>query len=586
MSSASVVRRPIGRDTANQRGFSVTKMSGSRFLAEAFKALGVTHFFYVPVIVPQAVKEMTQLGIVPVMTHGEKASAYMADGYARVARRPGVCGAQNIGGTNLAAGLRDACQARIPIVALTGGKWPSFRYRHAYQDIDDMPIYEAVTKFNAVVESADRLPDLLNSAFRAATTGMPQPVHLELGGLDGRAIVGFVDGDAVVDARFGSYPALRPPAPPEDVALAAAALAKAERPVLVAGGGVTASSAQSELCALAHKQNIPVATSLNAKGAIIDDDPLAIGVVGEYSRTCANRLVSEADLVVYIGSLTGGLVTRNWSVPSPRTRVIHIDINPENFGRNFPNTIPLCGDAKVVLQQLIDALQPAAGSRAWLGRVAMLKQEWRDLVAAKEASGALPLRPERLCRDISDALPDNAVVVGDTGHAGAWLAQNIYVKSMCQTFIRAHGSLGWAFPAAIGAKCAVPDRPVVCFTGDGGFYYHMAELETAVRYGINVVVIVNNNASLNQEQDLWRDDTAWDKNWRFAPVDIAAAARAFGCFSARVENPADTPRAMREALSAGRPAVIEAITDIRACSQPAWGPPGSTGMYAPPPEAA
>jgi acetolactate synthase-1/2/3 large subunit len=561
----------------------MARFKGQSYLAQALKRYGITHFFYVPVIVPLAVREMSAIGITPVMTHGEKAAAYMADGYARVSGRPGVCGAQNIGGTNLAAGLRDAYLSRTPLVALTGGKLPALRYRLAYQEVDDMPVYDSLTKFNATVDGPERLPDLLHGAFRAATSGMPLPVHLELGGLDGRAISGEVDASLDFDTRFGSFPAFRPPAEANDVARAVAAIAAARRPILVAGGGVRASGAEAELVALAERLGIPVATSMNAKGAIVDTHPLAVGVVGEYSRTCANKAVYEADLVIYVGSLTGGLITRNWSIPARTARVVHIDIEPQNIGRNFDSTIGLCGDARTVLAQLVAAAPPRSGDAAWLRRIADLKAEWTALVGEHERSAALPMRPERMAHEVSDALPDNAILVGDTGHAGAWLAQNVDARHPDQRFIRAHGSLGWSFPAAIGAKCAAPDRPVVCFTGDGGFYYHIAELETAVRYGINVVVVVNNNGSLNQEQELWIDDPALSKNWVFAPVDIAAAARAFGCFALKVEDPADLPKAMAAALAAGRPAVLEVITDPAACSHPPWGPPGSAPVHGPGP---
>ena len=160
----------------------MSQITASEYIAEAFESYGVTHFFFVPVSIPAACKEMQKRGIIPVMTHGEKSAAYMADGYARVSHRVGVCGAQTIGGTNLAAGLRDPFMARIPVLAISGGKFTQSRYRFMYQEIDDMPIYESITKFNASVENADRVPDLLYTAFRAATTGMPQPVHLELPG--------------------------------------------------------------------------------------------------------------------------------------------------------------------------------------------------------------------------------------------------------------------------------------------------------------------------------------------------------------------------------------------------------------------
>ena len=562
----------------------MTRLTGARYLAEAFKAYGVTHFFYVPVIIPEAVKEMTRLGITPVMTHGEKPAAYMADGYARVSHRPGVCGAQTIGGTNLAAGLRDAFLARVPVIALCGGKLPQRRYRFVYQEIDDMPIYQAITKFNATVERVDRLPDLLCTAFRSATSGMPQPVHLELAGQAGEVVNEELETDLEFDAHYAAFPSVRSPAPAEDVNRALAALQEAQRPIIVAGGGVMSSGGQAQVVELARRLSIPVATSLNGKGIILDSDPLSIGVVGEYSRRCANQAVWEADLVFFVGSLTGGLTTRNWSVPAPSVRVVHVDINAENLGRNFPNTIGVCGDARTVLEQLLGATQaqPAPAARqAWLERISQLRSDWQASVRDHEASDAVPMRPERLCREISAGLPADAIVVADTGHSGAWLAQDFYATDARQTFIRAHGSLGWGLPAAIGAKAAAPNRPVVCFTGDGGFFYHFSELETAVRYGINIVVVVNNNGSLNQEQRLWKESTEFDKNWRFCPVDFSAAARAFGCHGARVEEPAQVRSALEGALAANRPAVIEALTDLWVPAAPSWAPPAAVAVGAP-----
>ncbi len=562
----------------------MSQINSSKYIADAFKAYGVTHFFYVPVIIPGACKEMQRMGITPVMTHGEKAATYMADGYARVSHRIGVCGAQTIGGTNLAAGLRDPYLARVPVLAISGGKLPQHRYRLTYQEIDDMPIYQSITKFNATVENGERLPDLLNTAFRAATTGMPQPVHLELPGFAGMNM-GDVDPEYDVDPRYGQYPAIRSLAPAEDIDAALKAIGKAQRPIIVAGGGVASSQAGPELVALARFLSIPVATALNAKGVILDADPLCIGIVGEYSRSCANLAVHEADLVIYIGSLTGGLVTRAWSIPEKSAKVIHIDINPENLGRNYQHTIGVCGDAKAVLLQLTEAMKQSGKPtprKVWLDRVGKLKAEWQENIKPRETSDAVPMRPERLSREISDALPENGIVVGDTGHAGLWMAQNFYVTSEKQTFIRAHGSLGWSFPAAIGAKCAAPDRPVVCFTGDGGFYYHMAEMETAVRYGINVICVVNNNESLNQEQGLWAGTTEFDKNWRFHSVDLTAVASAMGCLAMKVERPQDVRPALEKAFQANRPVIIEAKTDWRISAQPSWAPEGLPGLYPPP----
>ncbi len=194
------------------------------------------------------------------------------------------------------------------------------------------------------------------------------------------------------------------------------------------------------------------------------------------------------------------------------------------------------------------------------------------------SSDAVPLRPERLCREIEALLPADAILVSDTGHSGIWSGMHIELTRPTQTYLRAAGSLGWGLPAALGAKCACPDRPVLCFTGDGGFYYHLAELETALRYGINAVIVVNDNHSLSQETEVF--DQAYGgkqrrglEMWQFRDVDLAAVARAFGCHGERVERPEQIRPALQRALSCGQPAVVDVVTDIQVLGPLPWAPP-------------
>jgi acetolactate synthase I/II/III large subunit len=554
------------------------KTTGPRYIADFLRGYGVTHVFFVPQMLLQTLTGMEGMGIRRVMTHGEKAAAYMADGYARASRRPGVCMAQHVGASNLAAGLRDAYLACSPVIAMTGGPAPLPRYRHAYQEIEDFTQFDPTTKFNARVDHIARLPDMLRQAFREATTGAPGPVHLQFGGHHAEAIMTEAELELRIEDGFQQVPPYRPAADPADVERALARLAKAERPIIVAGGGVAWSQAQSEVVALAERLSIPVATSLNAKGAILDTHPLAVGVVGTYSRLCANRAVGEADLVFYIGSHTGSQVTARWQVPRPGVPVIHLDIDAREIGRNYPTEHALLGDARTVLRQLLDAAGKGAGKAraAWLDRVRALVEEWRASVAQNMNSDAVPMRPERVCRELSGVLPEGAVLVSDTGHSGIWTGAMVEFKRPGQRLIRCAGSLGWGFPGALGVKCALPDTPVVCFAGDGGFYYHLAELETAARYGINLVTIVNNNASLNQEiphfdraygGDL---DERGREMWGFNKMDFAKVAESLGCLGIRVEQPREMGPALERALAAGRPVVIDTVTDHRAFSPRTW----------------
>ena len=271
--------------------------------------------------------------------------------------------------------------------------------------------------------------------------------------------------------------------------------------------------------------SIPAATSLNAKGTIPEDHPLSVGVCGSYSRWCANRVVAEADLVLFIGSHTGSQVTLDWKIPPMGTAVIQIDIDPSELGRSYPTTVALQGDAKASVRRLIEALEPMEDHSDWVDRAQQLVREWREDLAPLANSEALPIRPERLCSELTKALPSDAILLADTGHAGIWTGSMVDLKHPEQSYLRAAGSLGWALPAALGAKCAAPDRPVICFTGDGGFWYHIAELETAARHGINAIFLVNNNRALNQNKR--GDDLAYQgfpgnpaELYEFSEVDL------------------------------------------------------------------
>ncbi|MEI6469234.1 MAG: thiamine pyrophosphate-binding protein [Betaproteobacteria bacterium] len=560
----------------------MSKISGASIISRMLQGYGVTHVFYVPTILMRSLAEMDSLKIKKILTHSEKAAAYMADGYARASGKPGLCLAQQIGATNLLSGLRDAFMANSPVIAITGGSTNDSKYRNAYQEVEEFKQFDSMTKFNAEVNDTNRLPDLIRQSFRVATTGSPGPVHLRLMGLHGGTIADAVtDADISIEEKFKFSPPFRPVAHPDDINQAIELLLKAERPIIVAGGGVIASNAESELRKLAEKLQIPVATSLNAKASLNDAHSLNVGVVGTYSRSCANKAVFEADTVFFIGSQTGGQVTVNWKIPKSGTKVIQLDINPEELGRNYSNAISLLGDAKSTLAEMYSkcigkSLQPKI---KWLNRVQELVTDWRKENEKSMTSTAIPLRPERICREISESLPVDAVLVSDTGHSGMWTSQMIEIQHSTQKFIRCAGSLGWGLPGAMGVKCALPERPVLCFTGDGGIYYHLSELETAARFGINIVVIVNNNSSLNQEIPLVNaaykglNDDQSAEIWKFQKsVDFTKIAENFGCASFRVDKPGQLKDLLPNAFKMNRPVVIEVISDENALSKTAWTP--------------
>ncbi len=294
--------------------------TGAETLAVMLSEYGVTHVFQVPAVLRRTMVEIERLtGIKRIRPHGEKPAAYMADGYARASRRPGVCMAQVVGALNLCAGLRDAALAHSPVIALTGGREPTTKFRRVYQEVDDVPAFEPVTKWNATIDDPERIPDMVRQAFRVATSGSPGPVHLQFAGSEGQIDAGTIEAADHTEARYASVPPHRPvPSDATDVDCAVEMLRTAERPVLVAGGGARWAGAGRLLVELAERLDIPVATSLNGKDSIPGGHRLAVGVVGTYSRASANRIVSQADLVCYVGSETGSMSTHGTTVRDRR----------------------------------------------------------------------------------------------------------------------------------------------------------------------------------------------------------------------------------------------------------------------------
>jgi acetolactate synthase-1/2/3 large subunit len=551
----------------------MARMTGAQVLADMLQGYGVSHVFMVPAVLRRTMVELERrTSIKRIHTHGEKSAAYMADGYARASGRPGVCLAQVIGALNLAAGLRDAWLAHSPVLAFTGGREPQTKFRKVYQEIDDVPAFEPVTKFNATVDAVERFPDMVRQAFRVAVSGSPGPVHLQFRGNEGQVDAEEAEMEPLCEPLFARVPPFRPE-PDLDAALAALRLIEqAERPVIVAGGGARASGAGNDLVALAEALAVPVATSLNGKDAIPGNHPLSVGVVGTYSRESANRVVAQADLVCFIGSETGGMTTNFWKVPKIGVPAVQIDIDPEALGRNYPLKAAVLGDATKTLACMRAHTNAGTADlrKPWIDTARAICRDWQAKYQAALASDAVPIRPERLCGELTKAVPADAIVVVDTGHAGMWMGGMFDLTAKSQNYIRSAGHLGWAFPAGLGAKCAAPDRPVVVFTGDAGFWYHIGEIETAVRWRINTVTIVNNNASGNQSKrgfDRVYGGTQTQQAlemWHFTKVNFAKVAEDMGAIGIRVERPDELAPALRQALAADRPVIVDVVTDIEA----------------------
>jgi acetolactate synthase-1/2/3 large subunit len=554
-------------------------MNGAEWLARALAQTGMSHVFFVESVMRRTLLQLSDLGVKPVLAHSEKAAAYMADGYARVARRPGVCMAQSVGAANLASGLQDPWLGRSPVIALTGHKEPSFQHRNSYQEIPHAPLFSVVTKFSSPVYATTELPRLLRHAWRAALAETPRPTHLDFSGLQGDVIeLGQTSEPPMLETEPRPIPVHRPVAEDRDIERLAALLKSARRVAIVAGDGAAMSQAGPEVLALAEALAAPVATTLGARGIIPTQHRLSAGVAGSYSAPPANRIVHSAELVLFIGCDTGDQVTLNWTIPAYETPIVQIEADPLEIGRSYPNTTGIVGDPKAAVARLVEIIGRPARDSGFADEAARIVGDWRASMVALGERNTAPIAVERLCAEVTRALPFDGILVADTGYSGIWTGTMIELNGAGQTYLRAAGSLGWAFPASLGAKCAAGHRKVVCFTGDGGFYYHLAELESARRCGIAVTVIVNNNSGFGQNltgvnRIAGNRPGRGEELIRFGPTDFTAVARSFGVRGIRVEQPSEIAPALREALAADETVVLDVVTDLEPRAPAPWTPP-------------
>ncbi|TDG19171.1 thiamine pyrophosphate-binding protein, partial [Paracraurococcus ruber] len=371
-------------------------------------------------------------------------------------------------------------------------------------------------------------------------------------------------------------PRHRPVAEAAAVRAAAAALRSSQRVAIVAGDGAALSGCGAELLALAEALRAPIATSLGARGLVSTRHALHVGVAGNYSAPPANQVVHAADLVLFVGCDTGDQVTHAWRVPRPGTRVVQVDADPLEFERSYATEVALLGDPKATLAALVAELGTPAREGGFLAEAQALMAGWRRAVAPRLASEAVAIDPARLCAEITRALPGDGILVADTGYSGIWTGTLVEMEPT-QTYLRAAGSLGWAFPASLGARLAAPQRKVVCWSGDGALYYHLPELETAKRRGIAVVLVVNNNSGFGQGwpnylKQAGNRPVAAEQVLRFGPTDFAAVARQFGLKGIRVERPQDIAGALAEALASEETVVVDVATDIDCRAPEPWTP--------------
>lgn len=499
-----------------------------------------------------------------ILARDERSAAYMADGYARVTGKVGVCeGPSGGGATYILPGVVEANESSIPVLALTTDIAVGSRGKFTLTELDQEALFRPLCKWNRVADTARSLPGLFRTAFRAMTTGKPGAAHI---GLPFDVQNDPVDeGDIWADPTFGRYPALPVAGDPDAVAAAADLLLAARRPIFVCGGGIVISGAEEALRRVAEAAGAMVATTISGQGSISDEHPLAVGVVGSNGGVIQTReLVDAADLVVFVGCRAGSVTTERWRHPVPgRTKVIHIDVDPGVLGVSYETEVSIAGDARLTLEALARAIGEGGGTGGDAhALVAEARRSKRDAFRLLAQSEDRPIRPERVVADLQAVLDPDATVVCDPGTPCPYFSAYYDQRTTGRHFIsnRAHGALGYALSASLGAYIGRPGVKTVAVMGDGSFGFTVGELETVVRLGAPITFVVISNAAFGWIKAGQRH--GYDS--RFYSVDFsrtnhAAVAEAFGVRSWRVEDPARLRAVLAEAVEADEPTLVDVI---------------------------
>ena len=544
-------------------------MNGGRALAEMLRLAGAGPMFGMGGF--QLLPFYDAIGLVGLTHHlinDERCGAFAADAYARVTNRPGICdGTLGPGATNLLTGLVESLNGGIPIIAITGNTNRAHSWKNMTQECRQVEILRPAVKDVMRIEMISRIPELVRRAFAVATSGRPGPVLLDVPEDVCHGMHDFAAEDFEIDEATLQTPARRVRPDRAEIERAAKLIAKAKRPLLLVGGGIHLSEAWQALARLAEAQSIPVAHTMTGKGSISCANPLSVGLFGRYSRI-ANDMIDASDCLVVVGCKLGEIATKRFSLPPAHIPLIHLDIVAEEIGRCIPAEVSLWGDARAGLEDLAEALSDSnSAARArradYVAEVTPRLKKWEDEAAPRLNSRDRPVHMARLCRELNNTLPADAILVADGGFAGHWTGLLYDTKQAGRQFIPDRGlaSIGYGLPGGIGACLAAPDRPVVAISGDGGFNMTLGDLESARRIGCGLTVIVVNNAASGYVKAL--QHAMMGGRYQSADLiemDYAAIARAMGCGGIRVEDPEALALALRQGMEeSDRPTIIDVV---------------------------
>ena len=541
----------------------MTKMSGAKALIESLERQNVEVIFGIIGGATLPIYDvLCKSKIRHILSRHEQCAAHAADGYARASGKAGVCMATSgPGATNLVTGITNAHMDSSPVIALTGqvpSKGTNTSYmigRDAFQEADIIGITTPITKHNFQLRAAAEIPKIVKTAFYIATTGRPGPVLIDVP-KNVQTETAEIDFSNGIQIR-GYKPASNPH--PLQIRKAAELLAEAERPVILAGGGVITSNASPELLQVSELLMAPVATTFMGKGSFPEIHPLSLGSIGMHGNPVANKLLCEADVLLAVGTRFSDRSTGNIDSFCAPAKKIHIDIDTAEIGKNIDVDIPIVADAKKALKELHERLAKQVkkkGNSTWTKRV----KEAKDQLNPQSKGESKNLKPKALLQELRKLLPESAIVTTEVGQNQMWSA--LYFKALKpRTFISSGGlgTMGFGFPAAIGAKVACPDRPVVDIAGDGSFIMNEQELATSVTEDIPVTVIVLNNSVLGMVAQ-------WQRMFykgRYSAVklgsvpDFVKLAEAYGAQGLRAGSIAEFAKAVKTALKSNVTTVID-----------------------------
>ncbi len=488
----------------------------------------------------------------------EQAAVHAADGYARVTGKPGVVFATSgPGATNLVTGIATAYMDSVPMVLISGQVPKNFIGTDAFQEADITGITIPVTKHNYLVKDIEELPLVLAEAFYIASTGRRGPVLIDVP-------KDIFDQEAYFDYNTRcDIPGYKPTYEGHagQVSRAVKAIRDAKKPVIFGGGGLIRSGASGALRDLVEKAQIPVTLSLMGLGAYPGDRPLFLGMPGMHGSVTANYALTEADLIIATGVRFDDRVTGKLESFAKNAKIIHIDIDPAEIGKNVAIDIPIVGDVRLVLEELIRKLRPG-NTADWLKQIYTWQEKFPiplGLVSAEKG-----LKPQFVIRELSRLSGENTIVATDVGQHQMWSAQHFIVREPC-TFITSGGlgTMGYGFPAAIGAKLAAPDKKVICISGDGSFQMNIQELATAVYNQIDLTIALINNNFLGMVRQ-WQD-IFYDKRYSYTSLegspDFVRVAEAYGAKGLRATNNKEATAAIEQALITKGPVLIDFVVD-------------------------